>query len=489
MLRETKVGLLVASCFLGLVGTVFFLKYSGDPLAASMAPANVAEPSFLDEPIPSVPEHVPPASQPVAVPPAVPANPTQVATTAPAGSTLENIGSGQGLRLVSTTGDPKLSGEPSGNPATPQSAESQPVERRTVPPQPEQSPAANPSPGAGEFVGPPAPPDLNSVANDERSPRTAPESPTSSGQPSPSPSDGPLAMPPPDAVLGHTDTPPKHPDKHSPPGSVPVSPTPGAPEAGALASSAGGPATTDPPARPAATLGSPQTNAGSPAIPPIGGMTPPPANGPDHRPPAGAGIIPGALAASGPAPGAAPPIPPSGHSAAVVNPPMNVPAPVAPLPVVPSVVSFDEETYPCKAGDTFAAVAQQYYHSDKYERALLMFNRDHPLASPSIRNDPPVFQPGQPIYIPQVKVLESRYPTLIPGLTPLPQGAVAVATPPAPPRPYQVAAPTGEMMRDIAGRSLGNPERWVDIYRMNPNFDPARPVPAGTTLQLPADAK
>ena len=91
------------------------------------------------------------------------------------------------------------------------------------------------------------------------------------------------------------------------------------------------------------------------------------------------------------------------------------------------------------------------------------------------------------VHLPQVKELETRYPSLIPDLTPLPPATAAV---PAPPLPrYQVRAAAGEMMRDIAGRSLGNAERWVDIYRMNPSFDPARPVPAGSVLQMPADAR
>ena len=65
----------------------------------------------------------------------------------------------------------------------------------------------------------------------------------------------------------------------------------------------------------------------------------------------------------------------------MVSPPIAVPTQATSAPLVPRVVSFDEETYPCKPGDTFRSISQQYYHSDKYERALLMFNRNHPLAT------------------------------------------------------------------------------------------------------------
>ncbi len=478
MLRETKVGLVVASCFLGLVGTVVFLKYTGDPLAAGMASANVAETPLLEEPTPIAAEPAPPAPS---TPSTAAANPTPA---------LENLGSAHGLRLVSTTGDPKPAGDSTATPPN------QPVERRTVPPQPEDAPATSQPPTPSEPTGPPAPTYLASneppPGREEKTPGPNPEAslpastppaPPASTPPAPS-SEGPLAMPPPDALLGRADPRPAvGTENHTPPATGPV-PTSSPPAATPNAATT--PPETDP-LRPVATLGSPETTPA--ANPPTSAPTEPTPRSPGAAVPPG-GSSPDTLVASGPIPpiGAhQPPAPPTGGSApvhaAVVNPPLSVPAQTA--PIVPSVVSFDEETYTCKAGDTLGGIAQQHYHSDKYERALLMFNRDHFLASPSIRADPPTLQPGQSVYIPQVKVLENRYPNLIPGLTPLPAQAVAVPTPPAPPRTYQVQAPAGEMMRDIAARSLGNPERWADIYRMNGTLDPSRPVPAGTVLQLP----
>lgn len=159
-----------------------------------------------------------------------------------------------------------------------------------------------------------------------------------------------------------------------------------------------------------------------------------------------------------------------------------MPTPSASL--VPRVVSYDEENYRCQTGDTFKSIAQKFYHSDKYEQALLMYNREHPLATENLRVNPSVLPVNQAIYIPQVAVLERRYPNLIPGLTPLP-AAIPAAAAPSPPRTYQVQASVGEMMWDIAKRMLGNAERWMDIRDLNPGVDPARPIPPGTMLRLP----
>ena len=43
-------------------------------------------------------------------------------------------------------------------------------------------------------------------------------------------------------------------------------------------------------------------------------------------------------------------------------------------------------------------------------------------------------------------------------------------------------------MREIARRTLGNSERWADVYRLNPNFRPDALVPGNSVLNLPAEA-
>jgi hypothetical protein len=194
-------------------------------------------------------------------------------------------------------------------------------------------------------------------------------------------------------------------------------------------------------------------------------------------------------------------LPPLGATSAVATPAITPPLP---LPGQPKVESYDEELYYCKPGDTFASVAQQYYHTPKYEKALLLFNRSHPMGAGNLTADAPVLQPNQLVHIPPAKVLENRYGTLIPDLSPLPPAAAGAANPtgalaplpvaapvtahssPPVPRDYLIQSKDGEMMYRIAEQYLGNGNRWVEIRDLNPSWPPEQPVPAGVTLRLPA---
>ena len=44
-------------------------------------------------------------------------------------------------------------------------------------------------------------------------------------------------------------------------------------------------------------------------------------------------------------------------------------------------------------------------------------------------------------------------------------------------------------MFSIAAQKLGDGKRWTEIKELNPSVDSTAPVPAGTTLKLPADAR
>jgi hypothetical protein len=90
---------------------------------------------------------------------------------------------------------------------------------------------------------------------------------------------------------------------------------------------------------------------------------------------------------------------------------------------MPTVESYDEETYRVRAGDTFESISRVHYQSEKYAKALLFFNRSHPLAGDAFRQDQPVLQAGQPIYLPPTSILEKRYGNVIQGLSPLPADA------------------------------------------------------------------
>src|SRR5207245_8041992 len=47
----------------------------------------------------------------------------------------------------------------------------------------------------------------------------------------------------------------------------------------------------------------------------------------------------------------------------------------------------------------------------------------------------------------------------------------------------------GEMLREIARHTLGDADRWTDIYRVNPRVDPKELIPSGSQLRLPRDAR
>jgi hypothetical protein len=209
-------------------------------------------------------------------------------------------------------------------------------------------------------------------------------------------------------------------------------------------------------------------------------------------------------AVRGPAPVIPSSIPPmTGSKPVEPVSPTPAPSPRAParpaIPAPPRVESFDEEEYRLKAGDTFESISTHFYRTPKYAAALALFNRNHPLAPIGMRQDQPVLQPGQPVFIPPTRILEKRHGASIPDLPPLsPTGTPNVErSSNAPPntgtqsagnKQYRVAG-NGEMFRSIALRTLKNGDRWNDIYRLNRQYDPARPIPTGTVLILPPDAE
>jgi nucleoid-associated protein YgaU len=168
------------------------------------------------------------------------------------------------------------------------------------------------------------------------------------------------------------------------------------------------------------------------------------------------------------------------------------PAPAARPPAVPQVESFPEETYRCQPGDTFEAISRAKYNTPAYAQALLLFNRNHPLSGDGLQADPPVLQSGQPVYVPPAGILEKRYAHVIKNLTPLPTGemaAPAAAAGAAANLPTYRVRGSGEWLREVARETLGNSERWQEIWQLNQALDYRAPVPPGTVLRLPAGAR
>lgn len=306
---------------------------------------------------------------------------------------------------------------------------------------------------------------------------------------------------------------------------APSSPPPSTPEPGKAATTAP-PAPTFPPAAPegksptgaAAPLPSVETKTAgtAPATPDAkSALTAPPPT-PDTK-------VPAAPPAGGLNPVGGSPMPPLGTQPTAATPPIQAGTPAARPSATtnPQVESYDEETHIYQDGETFDTISEAKYFSRKYAQALLQFNRDHPRGVDSLRQQVPALQPGQPIYIPELGVLQRKYGTLIPPDTsapatpapppasvgapaaPAPSGAGASAMPAPTATPtagtvlrpnskepsYRVHKEGGEMFSVIASRTLGKLERWGDIYALNQTYNPMYPVPAGAVLRLPADAQ
>jgi nucleoid-associated protein YgaU len=190
---------------------------------------------------------------------------------------------------------------------------------------------------------------------------------------------------------------------------------------------------------------------------------------------------------------------------------------------------------------SLAALSKHFYFTDRYAAALLQYNRDHHLGDDALKRNPPVLTPGTTIWVPQLEALKGRYSNLegasvpsggvavpvvsaegqqrpapvVPG-SPGPASPAAVPVvsgPPADPTPVPVATPPGtaapvvaaspaataakwytvrpegQYYSQIARETLGDGGRWADIYHLNPAIAPEQPIPGGTRIRLPADAK
>jgi hypothetical protein len=84
---------------------------------------------------------------------------------------------------------------------------------------------------------------------------------------------------------------------------------------------------------------------------------------------------------------------------------------------------------------------------------------------------PPPVASRDPVSIGPVTSPNSRPTT---PATPLPAGVTT----------YRIPA-GGLLIAQVAQQQLGSPLRWIDIYRLNSNLDPSRPIPEGTEIRLP----
>ena len=166
-------------------------------------------------------------------------------------------------------------------------------------------------------------------------------------------------------------------------------------------------------------------------------------------------------------------------------------------PVAPEFApktDFDVDMYDPKANDSYESISLEWYNDRRYAAALRAFNQNKPL------------QGGHAVDVPPIHILKRRFPAQAGGaVTPVggagagpsatPQWGPAGDKPDAPARAVgagrggYVVPPGGMTMKAVARLTLGNEQRWRDIYDLNSNLRPDDVLPPGTELKLPPDAR
>ncbi len=244
---------------------------------------------------------------------------------------------------------------------------------------------------------------------------------------------------------------------------------------------------------------------GAPALPPLptpgtGGLPPlpaapmgpaisvvPPAVVPENKPP---GAFPSIDAP--PKPSLEPPVG-MGTPTAFTKPGGTTEVKPVPPEFAPKT-GFDVDLHDPKANDSYESISLEWYNDRRYAAALRAFNQNKPL------------QGGHAVDVPPIHILKRRFPAQAGGaVTPVGgAGAVPSATPQWAPvgdkpdaparavgagRGAYVVPPGGMTMKAVARLTLGNEQRWRDIYDLNSNLRPDDVLPPGTELKLPPDAR
>lgn len=152
--------------------------------------------------------------------------------------------------------------------------------------------------------------------------------------------------------------------------------------------------------------------------------------------------------------------------------------------------SYDVDLYEPKQGDTWESISREFYNDTRFAAALRSVNQNKPLTS------------GGTVDIPPLYILKQKYQTPTRTAAPSSQSSPIATSAPTWGAPasttsqvatsgggqiYRVPA-GGTSMREIAKTYLGNEQRWMEIYNLNPSMKPDE-VPAGTDVRLPADAR
>lgn len=151
--------------------------------------------------------------------------------------------------------------------------------------------------------------------------------------------------------------------------------------------------------------------------------------------------------------------------------------------------SYDVDIYEPKAGDTYESICREFYNDTRYAAALRAYNGNKPLQGIRSVDVPPIhvlrrvaqgqLTPGTPAGRTGIGTVPEWGPSTVPAPTTRPGGGTTFRVPPG-----------GMTLRAIAREVLNSEQRWTEIFDLNRQITkPDEPLPAGTEVKLPPDAR
>jgi nucleoid-associated protein YgaU len=181
----------------------------------------------------------------------------------------------------------------------------------------------------------------------------------------------------------------------------------------------------------------------------------------------------------------------NGTTIQLTKPPSSPPPTLSTAIERTPTTSYDVDLYELKQGDTWESISKEFYNDTRYAAALKAVNLNKSLTSGGAVDIPPLYILKQKIQTPPRSGTPISQSSPIPSSAPTwgpPAGATTPAAPSGGSQIYKVP-PGGTSMRDIAKNYLGNEQRWMEIYNLNPQITAPNAIPAGTEVKLPLDAR
>lgn len=173
---------------------------------------------------------------------------------------------------------------------------------------------------------------------------------------------------------------------------------------------------------------------------------------------------------------------PAAEPQSFYNPPTST---TQPVPANPSQNNIPKETvHEVQPGENYWTISRQHFGTARYFAALSEYNK-HRIPRPDR------MKPGMFVLVPDVEVLEQRYPKIagIVDSKPSPESLLAPGFFIAPNGQPMYRIGKGDTLTDIAEQHLGRTARWTQIVGMNRDvLNDGHNLKIGMVLKLPHDA-